>query len=227
MQYGSLPEAAVVYVGFNPSFSESGWKTVCRHEGAPAFPKLEALFRWSPEVTDGELELMASFEHWAHQALPYFRFHREFASMTGLPWVQLDLFAMRGKVQAEMRGLVLQWDRKLRRSVLTNFGREQLQVFSDALQLVKPKAVVVINALAADVLVQECGDRIQWRGDLGFYKLRLDSAEKSSPVPLLMSGMLTGQRPLDRFSRDRLFWQLGAHLGFKGWMPHHRQVGSE
>jgi hypothetical protein len=41
--------------------------------------------------------------------------------------------------------------------------------------------------------------------------------------PVLFSGIITGRRPLDRYSKQRLFWQIGKALN-KQWSI--KQYGS-
>lgn len=105
------------------------------------------------------------------------------------------------------------------------FLNEQLDISFDIIQKAKPKLIVVTNALAAEFFGKMKSihhsnnfEKI-WRGynlffedeqkqtfdpSIGAYRINLGDQN----VPLILSGMLSGQRALDIGSFERLKWQI-------------------
>lgn len=102
--------------------------------------------------------------------------------------------------------------RRVGKLELTEFGNEQFKRFEQMLALAKPKAVVVINALASRLYKKR--RPLQFDSARGHY---LDNIGERG-VPVFLSGMLTGGRALDVFSRERLYWHIAQALG-KPWNP--------
>jgi hypothetical protein len=208
MQYLKPKAGSVVFVGMNPSFSAKGWKRLLRktehHLIQPG-----KLFVW-PVPKEFDLERAHEIEALARKHYDFFRYHHSLANALKFDWEHLDLFAYRETSQAKVKALVL---KKPNAPELNEFGAAQFSLFVDLLRLARPRAVVVANALAAQIYLQQRTPRFDLAK--GCY---LDSFGRRQPFPVFFSGMLTGARALDRFSRQRLFWQLAAVLG-KSWRP--------
>lgn len=206
MQYKAPQPDALVFVGMNPSFSSKGWKSIVRRS---TWPELDphAFFQW-PSPQDFDEALAHELEAMAHESYPFFAPHRALAKALETSWEHFDIFAYRETDQAKMRTLALVSGGKIE---LTEFGQSQFALFEELLLLARPSAVIVVNALASQVYLTKRSPMFD--SSVGFYR---DSSAKESSFPVFFTGMLTGARALDRFSKDRLFWQVANALG-KTW----------
>jgi len=208
MQYEMPKPGALVFVGMNPSFSTTGWKSILRRSEVRDLNPHD-FFRW-PSPQDFNIELAHTLEALAHEHYSFFAPHRYLAKALGVSWVHFDLFAYRATKQSKMQTLAFVRGNEIK---LTDFGAAQFSLFQELLILARPSAVVVINALASQVYLKM--RPLKFNSSVGYY---CDPLEQGLNVPVFLSGMLTGARALDRFSRDRLFWQISRALG-KTWQP--------
>lgn len=205
MQYRAPQPGSLVFVGMNPSFSSKGWRSLVRRSTMPELDP-HAFFQW-PSPQDFDVRLAHKLEALAHENYPFFAPHRALAQALETSWEHFDIFAYRETEQAKMRTLALLPGDKIE---LTDFGLAQFALFEELLQLSRPAAVIVVNALASQVYLTKRSPVFD--SSVGFYR---DSISKSE-FPVFFSGMLTGARALDRFSKDRLFWQVANAIG-KTW----------
>jgi hypothetical protein len=208
MQYLKPKAGSVVFVGINPSFSARGWKRLLKNTKHDRI-RPEKFFSW-PVPAYFNLERAHEVEALAREDYDFFRHHRALAEALEFDWEHLDLFAYRETKQAKVKAIVL---KKQKAPELNEFGAAQFSLFVDLLRLARPRAVVVANSLAAQIYLQQRSPRFD--PAKGCY---LDSFGRREPFPVFFASMLTGARALDRFSRQRLFWQLAAVLG-KSWCP--------
>lgn len=206
MQYKTPQSGALVFIGMNPSFSSKGWMNIVRRSTMPGLDP-HAFFQW-PSPQDFDVDLAHKLEALAHEYYPFFAPHRALAQVLETSWEHFDIFAYRETEQANMRTLALLSGDKIE---LTEFGQAQFALFEELLLLARPSAVIVVNALASQVYLTKRSPVFD--SSVGYYR---DSSAKESPFPVFFSGMLTGARALDRFSKDRLFWQVANALG-KTW----------
>ncbi len=199
---------AIVFIGMNPSFSSRGWKSLLQRVARPDIdPK--SFFKW-PSPEDFDEQLAHKLEALAREHYPFFAPHKALAAALKLKWEHIDLFAYRETDQSKAKSLVVANESEVR---LTKFGEDQFKLFEEVLALAQPRAVVVVNALASQIY--RARRKPQFDSSAGHY---IDQALTERPVPVFFSGMLTGARALDRFSKDRLFWQVANALG-KSWQP--------
>jgi len=216
LQYGAIAPGGLIFVGCNPSFSHQGWSQVlaAHRRASPAqgpHARLDPaeVFAWSTRH-QFNLENALALEAMAHAHLGYFRWHREVARVCERPWTNIDLFAWRETTQSALLPLVLR--RPFKELQLTEFGEAQITVFNQLMALAQPTAVIVCNAFASSLYWTH--RRVEFDPSVGHY---WDETE-GRRVPLFLSGMLTGGRALDVFSRQRLLWQVAMSLG-KPWTP--------
>ena len=198
MQYRKPPEGMLLFVGMNPSFSVNGWSDILRHSTRPnTDPHL--FFQW-PSSPDFNIEFAHELEAVARTHYQFFAPHRDLSKSLEVKWDHFDLFAYRETSQAIVRELVLLPGNDIE---LTEFGVAQFKLFEELLVLANPSAVVVVNALAARIYLKQRSPKFD--SLTGYYR---DSIADGVSFPVFFSGMLTGARALDRFSRERLFWQI-------------------
>ncbi len=87
---------------------------------------------------------------------------------------------------------------------LNQFALDQLTIFKDALLAVKPKCVVVSNAFGSEIVREYLKSDLQWDEKRGFHWFTQGNVK----VPMFFTSMLSGQRSLDRWSYERLVWQI-------------------
>jgi|GEM_PF-2542617 len=206
MQYEKPKSGALVFVGLNPSFSSSGWKSLSRRSKTPDLDP-HTYFKW-PSPPRFDIEISYYLEILAKEHYPFFAPHRALADAMDIAWEHFDIFAYREKEQAKIRTLALSNVNEVR---LTEFGEAQFRLFEELLLLSKPTAVIVVNALAAQIYLKKRSPEFNPR--LGYHQ---DLFADGHQFPVFFSGMLTGARALDRFSKDRLFWHVAKALG-KPW----------
>jgi hypothetical protein len=193
----------VVVAGFNPSFSvkPGGWpKILKKWKGPPLDPV--AFFDWR-NLSSYDLKTSIELETLARECLPFYDYHRQLASIVGLPWDHLDLFAMRHRDQKTAKDAV--W----RDDALTAFGKEQFRIFENLLAAAAPAVVIVANADASRIY--RANRRPEFEGANGCHF----DAIAGERTPVFFSAMFSGGA-LDEFSRERLFWHVARVLG-KEW----------
>jgi hypothetical protein len=87
------------------------------------------------------------------------------------------------------------------------FGMDQMEIFDKVLTSLNPEVIVVANAKASEIFRDKYKDELSSELDesLGFHFFK-------KKIPIFFSGMLTGQRVLDKHSRERLDWHIKKSL---------------
>jgi hypothetical protein len=183
----ALSSGGMVFVGFNPSFND-------RVVGNFNFKRF--LYRGASNVDYGWLH---NFEKNAFDHYPYFTKIKELAVDSGMAVSVLDLFLVRGKNQLDVCSSVLD-----SRGMLNNFGAAQFAIFKRVLNLCAPKVLVVGNAKASEIIRREMD--LVWNESGGYYQFPCCQSDLKFPIHLV--SMLSGRRPLDRFSLERLKWHV-------------------
>jgi hypothetical protein len=194
--YPAVKTGCLLFVGMNPSSSK----------------KVSALVRTSPFPTCDyydffhfknseklELPKAQQIEEWIKDRFPFFTRFKEISEETKLDWEHVDLFFFRQTKQHEFKSRIFEDVGTLS---LNEFGRDQLKLSSWLIRQLKPRLIVVANALASRIFLQEFSTRFD--EEFGFYQTKLGDTE----VPTFFSAMLTGRQPLDEFSFERLKWHI-------------------
>lgn len=222
----NLMSRGVVFVGLNPSFSVPQIKSyvqMLRKEKPqsewPEDSAVENLFKWTSSRTKKQSRQTQDIDDKAFKEHPYFQKPRCIAKKAGKEFVHLDIFRYRETSQVttlEDLKVIIQADRAAKPEdvVPDKFARSQLDTFYALLEECDPLAIVVINAAASKLLKStlNLGDR-NFRADEneGYHQLSFSQSRKC--IPVLFSGMLSGQRALDLDSVARLSWHLRYALG--------------
>jgi len=194
---GSLKNNAILFVGMNPSFSITRWTTLLKEKKIDDDP--ESYFSWdNRHKYDRALSL--DFNSYTKGKYSYFKPMREFAGSLGLEWDHADSFFIRETNQNIIKSDVLINNNP---KSLTEFGKAQYELAVELIRKSAPKVIIVANALASHIWKHQFKlDLIEQ--DTGTY----NSTINGTSVPTFLSGMLTGQRALDVYSRERLFWHV-------------------
>ncbi|TPG21383.1 hypothetical protein [Variovorax guangxiensis] len=200
-----LVSADLLFVGMNPSFSRQAVEKILR-VAVPDSPDVDAFFTWDAALDGKSLERriaeVACFETTARVVYnPYFRPLERFAKRVGAKTqAHIDMFLMRHTSQK-----ALQKTHGATFNKLSPFAREQFELFRYTLEAMDPKVVVVVNAGASDIALEGLGLTSADNGR-SYYWDKLPAAR------FFLSGMLSGQRALDTYSRVRLELDVKAAL---------------
>jgi hypothetical protein len=198
----------LLIVGMNPSFNAK-WldkhlaDDTSLHGGTWT---TKSLFGWD-QSSRQRMAHVIQFEVFAKKAYAgYFSPIKRFASAVGRAdqWEHLDLFLLRETSQKETLRAVMANTRPI--GPLNKFGQAQLQLFTETLINMQPKAVVVANAAAANLAKRMLGPSHQVGEPAA---LTFDSLPDTR---FFFSGMLSGQGGIDNFSMERLVAQVKAYF---------------
>lgn len=198
IQYSWLPRRTVVFVGINPSEARS-------------FP-----FASVRDLSDRRV-LRAVLDHdraclGRTAGKEAYAYYQPFSQLAPDAWAHVDLLPVREKSQTRMRS-VLGLERKKRverhPAVAT-----WLELAFEIIEQLEPRAIVVVNAFASELVNEHAASRwsLKWDELRGWRHAKV----AGRIVPVLFSGMITGQRALDRHSRERLAWQVKQACRFQG-----------
>jgi hypothetical protein len=174
----------ILFVGFNPSFP-----TAIENKLGHLYD-IDTLDRINVDTVIKE-------EMKAQATLAYFSPLRDIASKLNLPWSHLDIFMFRETSQNRAQERVFTDTRQF-----TSFGEKQFALFRKALYKTHPKVIVVINAAASHILKVYLG--LNYNDADGCYY----SSDEKINAPVFLGSMLSGQRALDIYNRERLIWHM-------------------
>lgn len=194
-----LPEKvqkdSLLFIGMNPSFRKG-----------TIIPENEKDIWFYPTQLDKDIT-----------DIQYFEKMKEIAEYCKTEWTHLDLFFIRETKQKLIENLSYS---------NVEFLNAQLKISFEILERANPKLIIVSNALASEFFGKmrtkhNSFDKI-WKGydlffedndlrekkstfnsKIGTYEIELSNKK----VPIIFSGMLSGQRALDIGSFERLKWQ--------------------
>lgn len=158
----------------------------------------------NPSVLKGNGGLKNQMGDFAN--IPYFEPFRNISDECGFDgeFSVADLFAIRCTTQKTLENL-LEKDRSFE-----NFCKKQFELFLKIMRQAEPCVIVVCNAYASGWMKKTLkSDTLHFDDTIGTYRI---SMEDMNNVPIFFSSMLSGQRALDIFSRERLVWQIKHYL---------------
>lgn len=134
--------------------------------------------------------------------IPYFEPFRNISVECGFDgeFSVADLFAIRCTTQKTLENL-LEKDR-----AFENFCKKQFDLSLKIIDQAEPCVIVVCNAYASGWVKEHLElDTLHFDDEIGTYRY---SEGGLKDVPIFFSSMLSGQRALDVYSRERLVWQI-------------------
>lgn len=198
MQYKEPKVGCIMFIGMNPSFSKKGFKKILKGTDKENL-NVSEFYKW-PISKTFNIDCAHRIETWSLERHDFFAPHRTLAESLSKDWDHLDLFAYRETNQNKIKPLIIEKGSKHK---LNEFGSKQFELFLEILNLAKPSAIVVVNAFASNIYLQQ--RKLIFNRELGYHEESLCSEKK---IPIFFSGMITGGQSLDTFSRERLFWQI-------------------
>lgn len=94
------------------------------------------------------------------------------------------------------------------------FEEKQVEIFFQLLERLRPRLLVIENALARDLLEKQFIEEYSLTPkravdkSTGYQTIKIEGRK----VPIFFTGMLSGQRALDKGSRKRLEWHMTKAL---------------
>lgn len=186
----SIPEDSLLFIGINPSFRDE-YPVIGMKEYQPTFS-------------------LDKLEH------PYYNKAKGIAIKLNLPFGHHDLFPIRERDQ-KVIGQMFYGDNGslVPKEDYRRFIEAALAWSEATITKAKPKMIIVINTFASRLFFDACIDGRSllgfkpangdlWNEELGADFVRIND----QAVPILFSGMLSGQRALDRYSELRLCWHI-------------------
>lgn len=190
------PNADVCFVGFNPSFNEK-WinkQLEASREKYVGFTA-KALFANGQSDRTRRIVLIKELEQHAKVNYSYFKTIGKFVEGFDEPfsWSHLDLYLHRNTSQSESVN-------ELKAS--SELQRAMFELFRQSVAKIEAKVICVLNAKASTEIIA-----------------RISTTElvkthtKFEGKTLIFAGMLSGSRAMDRFSKERLRFELSSELG--------------
>ena len=184
----------LLMVGMNPSFRKN-WiaKKIKSHPEIFNSETPESLLIWDDEIHESRIQKIISLEKIARDEDEiYFKKLENFAKLCGSKnWTHTDTFLIRQKSQNEMLESV--YDGK----ELSAYGYAQVDLLKQLIIKSKPKKVAVLNATASRIFQS-------YIAEVDDSNSMIDFADSK----IFFSGMLSGQRCMDKFSQLRLIEQI-------------------
>lgn len=114
---------------------------------------------------------------------------------TSFPFAHHDIFFVRDTSQARVLEM---------KAEMGDFFKTQMDISKDLIGSARPKLIVVVNAGASKIFQNEMCVPEQWNDELGADFIKVGNAH----VPVIFTGMLSGQRALDDGSYKSLIWHI-------------------
>ena len=200
--YTKVPNSKdrIVYLYFNPSFPQN-----------MANPDI---YDYPGNFNDvNSLQNIAELDEIARNEHDHFAPGNQFAEENGLDPFHIDIFQSRINAQAIFNPLLGIGGTGIVDLVLNNFDpflQDQFALLRSYIRQIDPKLIAVFNGKASKLVYLEWiptnnAPFDQFDEDLGIYWF-------SESIPIFFSGILTGGRALDVFSRERMFWLMRQTL---------------
>lgn len=212
--YPEFNRGGFLCVGMNPSFSSgdaylnsqsSSFKGLTKNEFYSIKVAKKFGSNWEKEEFNQQIQ---SFMKHPYHTL-YRHIKEQILTPLAVDFQYIDLFPIRETSQKTMLTL-LQKEKtnKTNYPNLNEFGNDLLRAFIEMLNFISPDYLMINNAEVSHMLLShfKVGRQKDFDQEKGCYHLCISGKN----VPLLCSGMLSGQRALDVYSRERLFWHIGA-----------------
>jgi hypothetical protein len=204
LMYPDLKKRVLLFIGLNPSLSLKGFRKIVKDTSYKTIDPIE-FYRWdNRKDLIRELEKRRKIERLATIKYDYFKKFPEiageaFAGDTSR-WEHIDLFFNHETNQKDFEKKIL------KNKELKSFVNAQLDLSKKLIGYVEPQAIVVVNALAAEIFEGRLKDEfpLKWNDEYGCHVTVL----RQRSIPILLASMLTGQRAMDKGSYRRLKWHI-------------------
>jgi len=219
-----LEKNRILFIGINPGFPKITKRGNYWGELKPPIPNPEEYFDFNHKLTDDEINKEIRREKDAknpdcNNNAYYKDYFKQMVNMIkeikkefpDEKMEHLDLFFVRKTTG--FKKLMKYNESEDYVIIKDKFSKLQLNLSIGIMLQSEPKMVIVTNALASKIIQKELNIEDQdFNEETGFHTKNFGNRK----VPFLFSGMLSGQRALDRGSRKRLVWHIKQALKFYG-----------
>lgn len=175
---------AVLIVGLNPSIAKADEERFVEEY------KQKSLSDWNDCYEDDNHE---------HR---YFRRFDDLVEGTGYKFTHIDLLYFR---KTSSKSAKWMWGNQ------RSFIIEQIEISVEIINKVSPKAIIVNNAFACDML-REYEEQTQ-NYNISDFDKKIGTYWYNETIPIFFSGMIEGTAPMDKGTFERLNWHLKYVLG--------------
>ncbi|MEM3872707.1 MAG: hypothetical protein QXE05_09130 [Nitrososphaeria archaeon] len=220
-----MKKKAILFVGFNPAYDtdKSNFEIDQKDYKNPESVLDED--KTLNEALDIERKALSNYKY-------YSLFPKIAEDVLGdeTKWSHLDLLPLRESSQDKLKESLCLNNENLFLLSNRNYGgfiKELLDVFCDAVYLLDPLIIVVVNGYISKSIISITGSEYSSIGIQGSqsgpnemcFNVKIDSKNfkktgartmtiRGKEYPLLLTSMITGQHALDLGSRERLVWHL-------------------
>ena len=188
--YSDLKKNSLLFIGLNPSFSETGFKRILKDtDYENIVSDLEDYFSFD-KFEKKKIKDFQKIGQISREKYQYFTKFKDLSEAIKCDWEHIDLLFMRQTNQKEVEKML---------KINGQFIREQIDLTTGLIKTLTPKMIVVENAFVSRILKEKL--ELKWDDNIGTYRF-------DEKTPTFLSGMLTGGRALDLGSYDRLKWHL-------------------
>lgn len=194
----SLSDVDILFIGFNPSFSDKYHKKIFQE-----IPELQnssftynSLFEWDGDVSEEQHSVLKFYEEYAFKNYSFFQHFKDLSNANN--YSHLDPFIMRHTNQKAAKDLIFK-----KGIDLNEFGRAQFDLFIITIKKIRPKIIVICNALTSQILSKELFQKNDISSSMDIW---------DDGIKIVYGSMVTGQRAMDLGSRARLKEQISTLL---------------
>lgn len=217
MIYNELQESDIVFVGINPSFidiekSQNFVRKNCSNNDKLSYlaelsqTQYEFLF-YDFKNLSKNVKTLGDIHCVFKENYGYFSKFHYISTQLGLTIEHLDLIPVRETAQNRVAKLLGENE---------IFVNNCLNLFIEVLELINPKAVIVENSLAREILMLSKNEKIrEFFPDYNFANFKenqIGTPINRHGVAIYYTSMLTGQRAMDLGSLHRLLWSVDKHF---------------
>lgn len=200
--FHNLKKNCLLFIGLNPSFSPKGSRRIFANTKYESWD-LPKFFQWKNmegEELSSYIKECIDIDGISREKYSYHKIFVAIAKELGREkkFEHIDLFFFREEDQKKAIPLIYPKEK------LTPFAKDQLQISLGLIDCINPELILVANALASRIILGQLEKELNWEESLGTYTLLV----KGKKVPIFFSGMLGGQRPMDKGSLKRLKWHM-------------------
>ncbi|UDL90199.1 hypothetical protein LGH82_02030 [Mesorhizobium sp. PAMC28654] len=186
--YPDRGKSDLLFVGFNPSFSEK--EAAKRALGID----VSEFYKW--KGFQGErLPQMAEIQGRFMKDLYYFKPMQLVAQEVKMAWAHLDIYPVR-KTNQKKTLSYLKGKTRLKDSLES--------LFETTIRRLQPEIIIVANAYASQCVKRLFDGHLPFDEKVGFHRLQIEG----TCAAVFFSSMLSGQRALDTGSFERLRWHV-------------------
>lgn len=194
--YDNFKKGGILFIGMNPSCGGLNSKLISSDQ--------KKLLLWNNgNDIESKVDKIIDIEKIFIDKYPYFKLMKNICDLSDLKnkhFLNIDIFILKETNQKKfVKDIVKSEDSKS--IILNDFGLEQINLFKVILKELNPEVIIIVNAKASHIFKQEFKNDLQFSDLKGYHLL-------NNKIPIFFSGMLTGQRALDKHSYERLVWHI-------------------